>query len=82
MMNFGNILRRRRKVCRSATVFRPGALQLAPNYSFIYVNIAVLKQKLGNYDDADRYFINDASCLALNYPVLYELYGKGIFMIR
>jgi len=77
MMNFGNILEGEGKYA-DAQLYFDRALQLAPNYSFIYVNIAVLKQKLGSYDDADKYFINGI-LLGPNYPVLYELYGEFLY---
>jgi protein O-mannosyl-transferase len=77
LMNFGNILEGEGRYAEAQLYF-DRALQLVPNYSFVYVNIGVLKQKMGYYDDADKYFINGI-LLGPNYPVLYELYGEFLY---
>ena len=54
---------------------------LAANYSYIYVNIAILKEKQGNYTDAEKYFLNGL-VLGPNYPSHYELYGEFLYERR
>lgn len=80
MMNFGNILETEGNY-KEAQLYFDRALELAPNYSYIYANIGVLKQKMGYYDDADKYFINGI-LLGPGYPVLYELYGEFLYNTR
>lgn len=77
LMNYGNILEGEGHYAEAQQYF-DRALQLVPTYSFVYVNIGVLKQKMGLYDDADRYFINGI-LLGPNYPILFELYGEFLY---
>jgi tetratricopeptide (TPR) repeat protein len=77
LMNYGNILEGEGKYTEAQLYF-DRALQLAPNYSYIYVNIAVLKQKMGYYADAEKYFIQGIR-LGPNYPILWELYGEFLY---
>ncbi|MBS1533415.1 MAG: tetratricopeptide repeat protein [Bacteroidetes bacterium] len=77
LMNYGNILEGEGRYAEAQLYF-DRALQLTPDYSYLYVNIAVLKQKMGYYSDADKYFIQGIR-LGPNYPILFELYGEFLY---
>jgi tetratricopeptide (TPR) repeat protein len=80
LMNYGNILEGEGKYAEAQLYF-DRALQLAPNYPYLYINIGVLKQKMGYYADADRYFIQGITT-GPNYPVLFELYGEFLYTTK
>jgi len=80
LMNYGLIMVEEGKYDVAQKYFDK-ALQLLPEYSFIYANIAVLKQKTGDYPTAEKYFLN-AITLGPNYPVNYELYGEFLYDMK
>jgi len=77
LMNYGNILEGEGKYAEAQQYF-DRAMVLVPNYSYLYANIGVLKEKIAAYADADQYYIKSL-VLGPNYPVLYTLYGEFLY---
>lgn len=80
LMNYGNILVSEGQYAEAESYFNR-ALQLLPNYSFIYINMAVLKDKQGKFLDAESYFIQGI-LLGPQYAVHHKLYGKFLYDMR
>ncbi len=80
LMNYGNILVSEGRYAEAQDYFNR-AMLLLPNYSFIYVNVAILKEKQGNYEEAEKYFLNGL-VLGPRYPSHYELYGEFLYERR
>ncbi|MFB9843649.1 tetratricopeptide repeat protein [Mucilaginibacter ginsenosidivorans] len=80
LMNFGNILVSEGKYAEAENYFGR-ALQLLPNYSFIYINMGVLKDKQQKFKDAESYFIQGI-LLGPQYAVHHKLYGKFLYDMR
>jgi len=80
LMNYGNILVDEGKYAEAENYF-DRALQLLPTYSYIYVNIGLLKEKQGLYADAEKYYIQSL-VFGTNYPVPYKIYGKFLNAMR
>ncbi|HVV55940.1 MAG TPA: tetratricopeptide repeat protein [Mucilaginibacter sp.] len=62
----------------AAQMYFNKALQLLPQYSFIYVNIAVLKDKEGDFTEAEKNYITGL-LYGDTYPSHYELYGEFLY---
>jgi len=77
MMNYGVILIGQAKFAE-AQKYLNRAAQLAPNYSYVYVNMGVLKEKTGDFAAAENYFLQGIR-LGSAYPVHYFLYGKFLY---
>lgn len=80
LMNYGNILVSEGKYADAESYFNR-AQQLLPNYSFIYINMGVLKDKQGKFKDAESYFIQGI-LLGPQYAVHHKLYGKFLYDMR
>jgi tetratricopeptide (TPR) repeat protein len=80
LMNYGNILMSEGRYAEAENYFNR-AMQLVPNYSYVYVNMGTLKEKLGLYPDAEKYYLFGVS-LAGNYAVPYKVYGKFLNTMR
>lgn len=80
LMNYGNILVSEGKYAEAENYFNR-AQQLLPNYSFIYINMGVLKDKQGKFKDAESYFIQGI-LLGPQYAVHHKLYGKFLYDMR
>jgi protein O-mannosyl-transferase len=77
MMNYGLTKMDRGQYDLAGTYFAK-AMKLAPEYSFIYVNMAVLKEKMGAYDEAEKYYLKSLS-FGDNYASHFYLYGRFLY---
>jgi protein O-mannosyl-transferase len=77
MMNYGVILIDQGKYAE-AEKYLNKAVQLTPNYSYVYVNMGVLKEKTGDFAAAENIFLEGIK-LGSDYPVHYFLYGQFLY---
>jgi protein O-mannosyl-transferase len=77
MMNYGVILIDQGKYAE-AEKYLNRASQLTPNYSYVYINMGVLKEKTGDFAAAENNFIEGIK-LGSDYPVHYFLYGQFLY---
>ncbi|HVS94599.1 MAG TPA: tetratricopeptide repeat protein [Mucilaginibacter sp.] len=77
MMNYGIIKVQDGQYAEAERYFNK-ALQLLPEYSFIYVNMGVLDDKMGRYAEAEKNYLTGI-LLGAVYPSHYELYGEFLY---
>lgn len=76
-MNYGVIKVDQRKYAEAERYFNK-AMELTPAYSFIYVNLGVLKEKTGDNQAAENYYLNGIE-LGNIYPSHFFLYGQFLY---
>jgi len=74
LMNYGLALMAKADYPDAEIYFRK-ALELYPDYPYLYVNIGVLKEATGNFSEAEQYF-KKAILYGPGYPECYFYYGK------
>lgn len=74
LMNYGNALMARGDYPGAEMYFNK-ALEIWPNYSYLYVNKGILKGATGKFEEAESYF-NRAIALNPNNPESYFYYSK------
>ncbi|MBS1527006.1 MAG: tetratricopeptide repeat protein [Bacteroidetes bacterium] len=77
LMNYGIIKVQDGQYAEAERYFNK-ALQLLPEYSFIYVNMGVLDDKTGRYAEAEKNYLTGILLGAI-YPSHYELYGEFLY---
>ncbi|HTD99229.1 MAG TPA: tetratricopeptide repeat protein [Mucilaginibacter sp.] len=77
LMNYGIIKVQDGKYAE-AEMYLNKAAQLLPTYSFIYVNIGVLKEKMGDNINAESNYLQGIA-LGNNYPTHYFIYGQFLY---
>ncbi|MEO6850047.1 MAG: tetratricopeptide repeat protein [Mucilaginibacter sp.] len=77
LMNYGLIKLDQGKYKEAETYFNK-AMQLLPAYSFLYVNMGVLKEKTGDIASAENYYLQGIA-LGNTYPSHFFLYGQFLF---
>lgn len=77
MMNYGLELMRTGDY-ENAEIYYQKALKLSPNYSYIHINLAILKEALKQDVDAEKYFIK-AIQLSPNQYNSYSFYGRFLY---
>lgn len=77
MMNYAVIMIEQNRYAE-AEKYLQKAMQLAPNYSYVYVNMGVLKEKTGDFASAENNFLESLR-LGSAYPIHYFLYGQFLY---
>ncbi len=77
MMNYGLELMRTGDYA-NAEIYYQKALNLSPNYSYLYINYAILKEVLKQNDEAEKYFLK-AIQLSPNHYNSYSFYGRFLY---
>ena len=77
LMNYGIIKVQEGKYAE-AEMYLDKAVQLLPTYSFIYVNIGVLKEKTGDNVNAESNYLQGIA-LGNTYPTHYFIYGQFLY---
>ncbi|WP_426670392.1 tetratricopeptide repeat protein [Mucilaginibacter sp. McL0603] len=77
MMNYGVIMIEQGKYAE-AEKYLNRAMQLAPNYSYVYVNVGVLKENTGDIVAAENNFLESIR-LGSGYSMNYFLYGQFLY---
>jgi tetratricopeptide (TPR) repeat protein len=80
LMNYGNVLLNEGKYAE-AEIYFDRAMQMLPDYSYVYMNMGALKEKQRQFADAEKYYLFGIS-LGGNYPVPYKIYGRFLNMMR
>ena len=76
-MNYGLIKLEEGKYAEAEHYFT-NAMQLLPTYSFVYVNMGVLKERTGDMPTAEKYYLQGIE-LGASYPSHFFLYGQFLF---
>jgi tetratricopeptide (TPR) repeat protein len=77
LMNYGLIKINESKYAE-AEQYLNRALQLLPNYSYIYVNMGVLKERTGDYAGAENYYLQGIT-LGPGYSTHAYMYGQFLY---
>jgi len=80
LMNYGIILMGEAKYAEAESYFNR-AMQMLPDYPYIYVNMGTLKENQRQFADAEKYYLFGIS-LGGNYPVPYKIYGRFLNWMR
>ena len=74
LMNYGNTLMAKAD-WNGADFYFNKALELWPNYSYLYINKAILKSAIGKYSESEQLFNHALSLNGMN-PEVYYYFGK------
>ena len=74
LMNYGNTLMAKAD-WNGAEFYFNKALELWPNYSYLYINKAILKSATGKYSESEQLFNHALSLNGMN-PEVYYYFGK------
>lgn len=77
LMNYGLIKINESKYAE-AEQYLSKALQLLPNYSYVYVNMGVLKERTGDYAGAENYYLQGIT-LGPGYSTHAYMYGQFLY---